>query len=109
MKLVTHLLRDSHFRREYARMYATATELGGTITCCGLRAPFSKPGLPCHSKSLLIASIYNTHLSPMRPIPMLKALALLAIIVGVRAPDNRLLYTIPKNETTDTFRTWYVL
>lgn len=44
----------------------------------------------------------------MRPNAGLKAIYLLAIIVGVRAPDNRLLYTIPKKETVDTFRTWYV-
>ncbi|KAJ6469489.1 hypothetical protein C8R45DRAFT_1017249 [Mycena sanguinolenta] len=28
---------------------------------------------------------------------------LLALIVGVRAPDNRLLYTIPKKDTTEIF------
>ncbi|KAJ7669310.1 hypothetical protein DFH06DRAFT_1180562 [Mycena polygramma] len=39
----------------------------------------------------------------MRPIHAI--LPLLALIVGVRAPDNRLLYTVPKHETINTFRT----
>ncbi|KAJ6572045.1 hypothetical protein B0H19DRAFT_1132337 [Mycena capillaripes] len=43
----------------------------------------------------------------MRSNAALRALYLLAIIVGVRAPDNRLLYTIPKNESIDTFRTCF--
>ncbi|KAJ7885181.1 hypothetical protein B0H14DRAFT_1367700 [Mycena olivaceomarginata] len=39
----------------------------------------------------------------MRPTAEQRFLLLLALVVGVVAPDNRLLYYIPKNETTAAF------
>ncbi|KAJ7098305.1 hypothetical protein C8R44DRAFT_748154 [Mycena epipterygia] len=42
----------------------------------------------------------------MHPIVFLQAIPLL-VIVGVQAIDNRLLYTSPRNETIDSFRTCF--
>lgn len=45
----------------------------------------------------------------MRPTAEQRFLPLLALVVGVVAPDNRLLYYIPKNETTAAFCAWCVI
>lgn len=69
------------------------------------RSLFPSPYL--RKTPFLAHQINFQHHPEMRPIALLQAIPVLGI-VGVQAIDNRLLYTIPRNQTIVAFRTWYV-